>query len=113
MYLLIDTDHNSSTGWFGYDAVVNKKVLDEKSTTLQCYSKENIWEQKSIINYKYAGNELEMSIPRNLLGLEGNSLTFDFKWCDNPEDLKDPISLCKSGDTAPNRRFNYRFVWNK
>jgi hypothetical protein len=27
--------------------------------------------------------------------------------------LKDPISLCLAGDSAPNRRFNYRCIWKK
>ena len=45
--------------------------------------------------------------------LEGRSITFDFHWCDNPADLTDPISLCVNGDSAPNRRFNYRCIWRK
>ena len=65
------------------------------------------------VNYRYAGNKLELSLPRQLLGLHGNALEFDFKWADNPSDLNDPISLCVSGDTAPNRRFNYRCIWKK
>ena len=47
------------------------------------------------------------------MGVTGNSATFDFKWADNPGELVDPISICTHGDTAPNRRFNYRFIWNK
>jgi hypothetical protein len=58
-----------------------------------------------------AANELELSVPRQLLGLTGDQFIFDFKWSDNPESLKDPISCCINGDTAPNRRFNYRFIW--
>ena len=27
-----------------------------------------------------------------LIGLQGDALSFDFKWGDNPADLKDPIS---------------------
>ena len=42
-----------------------------------------------------------------------DSFVFDFKWTDNPANLKDPISLCVDGDAAPNRRFNYRYIWNK
>jgi hypothetical protein len=51
---------------------------------------------------------LEMAVPRKLLGLTGDAFTFDFHWCDNPT-----ISLCVSGDSAPNRRFNYRCSWRK
>jgi hypothetical protein len=56
---------------------------------------------------------VEIAIPRSMRQLKGNALTFDFKWADNPADLNSVISLCTDGDTAPNRRFNYRFIWKK
>lgn len=65
------------------------------------------------LDYRYAGRELELAVPRRLLALAGDAFTFDFKWADNPTDLKDLISLCTSGDTAPNRRFNYRCIWKR
>jgi hypothetical protein len=40
-------------------------------------------------------------------------MAFDMKWADNPAALRDAISLCTHGDTAPNRRFNFRVVWRK
>ena len=73
----------------------------------------NPWTEIALLPYQYSGNELELSVPRELLELTGNEVTFDFKWTDNPEELKDPISLCTKGDTAPNRRFNYRFNWKR
>ena len=114
MLLLIDADNNSSTGWFGYDFIVNKQTKDARTTTLMQYdSSANEWKAISDINMRYADNQLELAIPRKLLGIEGDSLTLDFKWTDNAEELADPISLCLNGDTAPNRRFNYRVIWNK
>jgi hypothetical protein len=116
MYLLIDADKDPTTGWFGYDYLVNKKVVDEKTTTLMAFDPKNPlnpWVERAKLNYRYMGNELELDIPRNLLGLSDNAFTFDFKWCDNPADLNDPISLCVNGDTAPNRRFNFRCIWEK
>lgn len=116
MYLLIDADKNPNTGWYGYDYIINKKVLDGTTTTLMEYHPEdpqNPWVEKAKISYRYKGSALELSVPRNLIQLTGNAFTFDFKWCDNPADLKDPISLCINGDSAPNRRFNYRCIWSK
>ena len=116
MLLLIDADKNPETGWYGYDFIVNKKVLDEKTTTLMRYQQDNAaqpWVEVATLDYRYAGKELELSVPRALLNLEGNALSFDFKWADNPSELEDPISLCLNGDTAPNRRFNYRLIWRK
>jgi len=39
------------------------------------------------------------------------SAGFDFKWADHVGPLADPMFL--QGDAAPNRRFNYRFVWKR
>ena len=112
MLLLIDADKNSSTGWYGYDFIVNKKIMNDKATTLMRFESGS-WKEVSQLNFRYKGNALELSIPRHILGLKGNAFTFDYHWCDNPDELKDPISLSTSGDSAPNRRFNYRYTWNK
>jgi hypothetical protein len=116
MLLLIDADKNSNTGWYGYDFMVNKKVIDNKTTTLLRYNANapgNHWVEIARVNYRYKGNKLEIAIPRTLLKLNGNAISFDYHWADNPTNLKNPISLCTSGDSAPNRRFNYRCIWNK
>ena len=115
MLLLIDADKNSTTGWYGYDYLINKKVIDDKTTMLMRFdSTSKTWVEVGKINYRYKGKKLELAVPRKLLGLQGSkTFTFDFHWCDNPVDLKDPISLSTSGDSAPDRRFNYRCIWQK
>jgi len=114
MLLLIDSDKDTSTGWYGYDYLINNKVKDDKTTMLMKYDAANAadpWVEKAQLSYRYAGKQLEVAVPRKDLGLEGDAFTFDFHWCDNPAELKDPISLCTDGDSAPNRRFNYRCIW--
>ena len=116
MLLLIDADQNPATGWFGYDYIINLRVVDEKTTTLQRYvpgTPGGPWLEVARLNYRHAGRQLELAVPRKLLGFKGDAFTFDFHWCDNPPDLKDPISLCLAGDSAPNRRFNYRCIWKE
>jgi len=116
MLLLIDADKNPATGWYGYDYLINKKVKDGQTTTLMRYSAihpENPWVEVADLKYNISGNKLELSVPRKLLGLAGDQITIDFKWSDNASELNDPISFCTNGDTAPNRRFNYRCIWNK
>lgn len=114
MLLLIDADNNSSTGWYGYDFIVNQDVKDKHTTTLKQYDNEKKeWNYVADIAMCYSDNRLELSISRQHLNIMGDKLTLDFKWADNPEELTDPISLCLNGDTAPNRRFNYRLIWNK
>ena len=116
MLLFLDADHNSKTGWFGYDYVLNLKVLDAQTTTLMRYAPEapgGPWVEAARVPLHFEGPRLEVAVPRKLLNLPGAAFSFDFKWADNPADLKDPISLCTGGDTAPNRRFNYRCVWKE
>lgn len=114
MLLLIDADNNTETGWYGYDYLVNKQIVDHQNTELLRFSeKEEKWVRQSAVKYNYQNSQIELNIPRELLGLTENQITFDFKWSDNPASLEDPISLCTGGDTAPNRRFNYRCIWKK
>ncbi len=116
MLLLIDADQNPETGWYGYDYLINKRVLDDETTTLMKYvdsEGESSWKIVKELPYHYTENKLELSVPRKLLGMTADEITFDFKWSDNVSELKDPISFCLDGDTAPNRRFNYRFIWEK
>ena len=113
MLLLIDADKNSKTGWCGYDYLVNKSVKSDHETTLMRWNGK-AWKNVGTLKYAQVGNKMEIAVPRALLKLVGgDSLTFDFHWADNPADLKDAISLCVNGDSAPNRRFNYRCIWKK
>ncbi len=112
MLLFIDSDKDHGTGWHGYDFLINREVADAKTTTLMAWKGEDAgWAEAGSLSYAASGKALELAVPRASLGVEGDSVTFDFHWCDNPADLESPISLCVNGDSAPNRRFNYRCVW--
>ncbi len=112
MLLLIDSDGDSSTGWYGYDILINKEITAPGKGNVLKYV-DGKWIKAGEYGFAVEGNMLELAVPKSLLGVSGKSITFDFKWADNTGELVDPISLCLHGDTAPNRRFNYRFVWNK
>ena len=123
MTLHIDGDKNHQTGWQGFEVEVGGIRTDNRS---QCY----IWRNPSdgslpaalgtlgsnpadqFASISWKDNQLELSIPREALGLWGNELSFDFKWSDNAQGT-DIISMSTTGDTAPNRRFCYRFQWSK
>lgn len=114
MLLLIDADHDSGTGWFGYDYLINKNVIDGNITELMRYdSEKSEWIADGRLHYAVKGNKMELAVPLKKIGLNNKAFVFDFKWSDNPAELKDPISLCTDGDTAPNRRFNYRCIWKR
>lgn len=107
MLLFIDADQNVQTGWSGYDYMVSQQML--------CRYDKDIdgWTEVCPVQMAKSGNALEMSLSRSSLGLKGGKMSFDFKWADNPASLDDVISLCTHGDTAPNRRFNFRYIWKK
>lgn len=111
MLLFIDADKNSQTGWAGYDFMVrNGQLLKYSSTKADSTV---VWTPVRKIETSIDGKDYYVSIPRKLIGANGNHIVFDFKWADNPAELKTPIGLATGGDTAPNRRFNYRYIWSK
>lgn len=112
MMLFINSDQNGATGWHGYDLRVGA-VNDALSSPSIERWKNGAWEKIGSAKLAYAGNELELSLPRNLIARNaatapGSPLNFDFKWVDNadPDDINDWFL---SGDVAPERRFNYRY----
>ena len=114
MLLFLNTDQSQATGWQGYDYVINRSVKDGHTTTLMRYDEaRSEWTYVCDLPYAMKDKVMELAVPRKAIGKKGNDLSLDFKWADNPNDLTDIISLCTSGDTAPNRRFAYRYIWKK
>ena len=106
MLLFIDADNDKSTGWEGYDFLVNYQVVESGLTTL-CAYRNNIWQEIGVVRYKTEGNELMLSIPRSLLGLTKTTFTLNFHWMDNVSDIYCLESWFTTGDSSPERRNNY------
>lgn len=114
MLLFIDADGDHSTGWNGYDLLVNRRVASSDETALMTFDgASGEWKEVALVPYKTDGNRLQIDIPASYIpSVSADSGYFDFKWSDNPASIDDIIELCINGDTAPNRRFNYRYQWN-
>ncbi|MBO5042702.1 MAG: hypothetical protein J6D87_07035 [Clostridia bacterium] len=106
MLLFFDSDNNKSTGWEGYDFVVNYDVIDDTTTTL-CAYKDGIWQEIGVVKYQVKDNEFMVAIPRSLLGLTNERFMLYFHWMDNVTDVYDLLSWFTTGDSAPERRNNY------
>ena len=108
MMLLIDADRDKSTGWNGYDFIVNrvspkgKKVVVEKNVGGRWE-----WETAGEGRFAVRDNRLEMQIGRQLLDLLGEDIDIEFKWNDNMQENGNIMDFYVNGDTAPGGRFNF------
>ena len=93
MLLLIDTDEDGE-----YEYLIQNSKLTHSNGS---------WD----VDVAIGSNAVEIAVPRKLLGKTRKKFSLRFKWADNPSNPNDIISLSTTGDTAPNRRFAYRFVW--
>jgi len=116
MLLFIDSDKNHSTGWEGYDYVVNYGGVGSSTTTLKSNSGGTFtWNLvQSDIAYAKSGNKMELRIPRTSIGQgsgAGTPVSFYFHWADNMQN-NNLTDFFINGDSAPNRRFNYKYTIN-
>lgn len=109
MVLLLDTDANPTNGWLGYDFRVNASRSSEGNSAIERWGSAG-WHLCGTAHCKFAGNELELSVPWPALQLDQPPATVDFKWTDNCFMAGDWTDFTLNGDAAPNDRFNYRAV---
>jgi len=110
MLLFIDSDQNSQTGWEGFDYLINAEVIDNSRTTIKTFADGQVWQDiDAEIAYALTGNEMEIKIPRQIFGQNNEIVAFDFHWADNIQKHFDIIEFSINGDSAPDRRLNYRF----
>ncbi|MBN1817122.1 MAG: hypothetical protein JW828_07150, partial [Sedimentisphaerales bacterium] len=110
MLLFIDADQNASTGWHGYDLRINGGVSKATETSMERFRSGGDWTPVQMIPYRFSGCDMELAIPRDTAGLSGKQVNFDFHWADNMQSPDDIAEFAVSGDSAPNRRFNYRYI---
>lgn len=114
MLLLVDVDRNAQTGLHGYELLINHKVTGDNVTSVKRLAAGGAWKTLATVPYRRAGRRMELAVPRGLIQPEkGKALAFDFHWADNVQSLDDMAAFALYGDSAPNRRFNYRFERKK
>lgn len=107
MRLFIDIDNDKNTGWEGYDYVVNRKSPD-KMAYIEKAEKGWDWKPLAKLQYRYAGNKMEIKIPK--IVLKGVKASFQFKWSDNMQKDGDIMDFLVNGDVAPLGRFNFEYI---
>lgn len=110
MWLLIDIDSDAATGWEGYDFLVSDS-LDGFNTRVKSNNGGWDWTTIAPTQYRVSGNQMELAIPRTLLGLDspGADVSLQFHWADNVQEPATIEAFSTRGDSAPNRRFAYRY----
>ena len=111
MMLFIDIDRDKSTGWNGYDYIINRqsprsnKVIVEKNVGGRWE-----WQEVHQAPFKLSSKQLEIGIPREVLGLSGKPVDMEFKWNDNMQENGNIMDFYVNGDTAPSGRFNFVYT---
>jgi hypothetical protein len=111
MWLLIDADQDATTGWCGYDFIVNRIVDANGHSWLEKNVGGWKWEKVAQVTVQVVGNEMQLAIPRTALTLKSGqrSTDFDFKWADHLQIAGDIMDFYLDGEVAPEGRFNYRY----
>ena len=110
MLLFIDADENKATGWEGYDFVVNAQVVNRTTTLISTLDRNGHRGSPIRIPMRVQGNELMLAVPRALLRQTGKQVSFQFHWADNISRIGDITEFSLHGDSAPDRRANYRYA---
>jgi hypothetical protein len=111
MLLFLNTDADPTTGWEGYNFVVNRQRRGDGVSVLEESQRGWNWRPKAEARYRIRGNEMEMAIRRADLGLADLSrpIRLEFKWSDNMQREGDILDFLLNGDAAPGGRFNYLY----
>ena len=110
MVLLLDTDQDAKTGHLGYDYRLNHT---RSAPDIVCIERWNgkAWGRAGTARLQVGTNELHLSVERGVLGFAPDKpVSFDFKWTENVPANADGMDFLDKGDTAPNARFNYRYI---
>jgi hypothetical protein len=110
MMLLIRTGNPANHVWNGYDFIVNRVPPGKYGALLEKNNGGWNWLRAADIKFRVEGNQMHLAVPREVLGLTQDLVTFDFKWIDNVKLPDDLTVLYYDGDTAPLGRFRFRYL---
>ncbi len=108
MNLFINADCDDTTGWYGFDYLLNRnrddgRVLVERFTGTDSWTFETV----GAAAYTRVGQILQIKLPKSMIGFAD---TIDFKWADNSVPTGDIMEFLDQGDAAPNGRYTYRYT---
>lgn len=110
MRLFIDTGLTENH-WESFEYVINRVNPSDSKCVIERSTGGWNWEKVGEVDYKVSGNVLQISVPREMLGLKDSNMPeFNFKWADNTQNDGDIMDFYLNGDVAPGGRFKFAFV---
>lgn len=113
MNLLLNTDADYTTGWHGYDYIVNRTINGD-ITSVESFGVDGKYEftyaGDASVNYK--ADKMIIKVPKDVVGITDDKFTVDFKFADNIPEEDNIMLFIDKGDVAPNNRFNYRYQYD-
>ena len=109
MMLLLDMDRDKSTGWEGYDYVINRLALIRDKAVFEKCIDGWTWREIGSLDFQINDKRLELRIPKHLLTHVKIVDGFEFKWSDNMQEEGNVMDFYVNGDVAPSGRFNYYY----
>jgi hypothetical protein len=110
MLLFLHIPHPGAKTWMGYNYVVDRRVVTSHTSVVE----ENInghyqWKPIGQAKIRVRGNQLQMAIPRAVLGIAGfMPHEIHFKWADHIRQNGTWTDFYLNGDCAPPFRFYFR-----
>lgn len=110
MNLYINIDGDNTTGWEGYDYILNRD-RDSFVVTVEKF-KDNTFESEVVggAYYYLDGAYMAIRLSKELVGVSGKLEKMIFKWADNSVDNGDPMAFMDLGDAAPDNRFGFLYL---
>ncbi len=110
MNLYLNTDGDLSTGWEGYDYILNRD-RDSFAVTVEKYIG-NTYETEIVgaAYYYLEGDSMAIRLAKDLVGVSGKADKLIFKWADHADVKGDPMAFMDLGDTAPDNRFGFLYL---
>jgi hypothetical protein len=107
-WLFLNTDNNYSTGWIGFDYLVD---LGERQLKKYMNNTGNWQYEKSITIVNSGTNQLHCALSYLSLNIWYPTINLQFKWF-SADSLytPDPLKFIDKGDSAPNGRFTYTYM---
>ena len=112
MQVYVNTDRDATTGWYGYDYIVNYKAEGDNVTTVAKYTGEDsaygFTATDEKISYSIKDNKMMIAVPLAQLGIENyHDINVEFKIADSDTIYDEMEDFYCDGDAAPLGRMNY------